>query len=51
MICKCGREMIKTGNKYYLSGNYYQRYECQGCQKTKVKVINGFSKNERIKVK
>lgn len=51
MTCKCGREMRKKGNKYILSGNCYQKFECPDCQRTKVKVLDGFSKGGRIKVK
>jgi hypothetical protein len=50
MTCKCGREMNETGPAYYLSNNYYQKYLCLGCNKTKVKVLNGYSKGGRIKV-
>jgi len=43
--------MVKTGNPYYLSNNYYQKYSCLECGKIKYKVLDGFSKNERVKVK
>jgi len=51
MKCKCGQEMKETGNKYNLSNNWYQKFECSGCKRTKVKVLDGFSKGGRIKVK
>jgi transposase-like protein len=42
-----GHEMIKSGNSYYLKGNKYQKYECQDCKRTRVKVLDGYFKSER----
>jgi ribosomal protein L37AE/L43A len=50
MDCKCKGTMVKSGSPYYLSNNYYQKYVCPECQKTKVKVLEGYSSKERIKV-
>lgn len=50
MECKCKKEMIKKDNQYYLSNNYYQKYECPECLRTKVKVLDGYSSKKRVKV-
>lgn len=49
-ISKDAQEMNKTGPDYYLKDNHYQKYVCPKCERTKVKVLDGYSKGGRIKV-
>jgi transposase-like protein len=50
IIKKTGVEMKRTGKPYYLRDILYQKYECPSCRRTKVKVLNGFSKGGRVKI-